>query len=52
MGRPTASPFQNGSLPGTPGAGVTVTRSRPISSTRQLLAPRMMTSPCIPARNS
>ena len=26
IGRPTASPFQNGSLPGTPGAGVTVTR--------------------------
>ena len=27
IGRPTASPFQNGSLPGTPGAGLTVTRS-------------------------
>ena len=49
IGRPTASPFQNGSLPGTPGAGVTVTRSWPISSIRQLLAPRMMTSP-FPAR--
>ena len=32
IGRPTASPFQNGSLPGTPGAGLTVTRSCPISS--------------------
>ena len=52
IGRPTASPFQNGSLPGTPGAGVTVTRSWPISSTRQLLAPSTMTSPCIPARSS
>ena len=52
IGRPTASPFQNGSLPGTPGAGLTVTRSCPMSRTRQLLAPRTMTSPCIPARSS
>ena len=48
IGRPTASPFQNGSLPGTPGAGVTVTRSWPISWTRQELAPSTMTSPCMP----
>ncbi len=51
-GRPTASPFQNGSLPGTPGAGSTITRSGVMSSTRQLLAPRTTTSPCIPARSS
>ena len=44
-GRPTASPCQNGSLPGTPGAGLTVTRSCPMSSIRQLLAPSVMTSP-------
>ena len=51
-GRPTASPFQNGSLPGTPGAGVTVTRLGLISAMRQELAPRTTTSPCIPARSS
>jgi hypothetical protein len=45
MGRPTASPCQNGSLPGTPGAGLTVTRSWPISSIRQELAPSVITSP-------
>ena len=39
IGRPTASPCQNGSLPGTPGAGETVTRSWPISSIRQLARP-------------
>ena len=38
-GRPTPSPFQNGTAPGTPGAGVTITRSRVISSIRQLDAP-------------
>ena len=51
-GRPTASPCQNGSLPGTPGAGVTVTRLGLMSATRQLLAPSTTTSPCIPARSS
>ena len=45
IGRPTASPCQNGSLPGTPGAGETVTRSWAISSIRQLLAPSVITSP-------
>ena len=39
IGRPTPSPFQNGTAPGSPGAGVTITRSRPISSIRQVLAP-------------
>ena len=39
FGRPTLSPFQNGTAPGTPGAGVTTTRSRPISSIRQVDAP-------------
>ena len=34
-GRPTPSPFQNGTAPGTPGAGETSTRSRVISSIRQ-----------------
>ena len=38
-GRPTESPRQNGTAPGTPGAGVTITRSRVISSIRQLDAP-------------
>ena len=33
-GRPSPSPFQNGTAPGTPGAGVTITRSRVISSIR------------------
>jgi hypothetical protein len=45
IGRPEASPCQNGSLPGTPGAGETVTRSWPISSIRHELAPSVMTSP-------
>ncbi len=39
FGRPTPSPFQNGTAPGSPGAGVTITRSRPISSIRHVLAP-------------
>ncbi len=39
FGRPTESPFQNGTAPGAPGAGVTITRSRPISSIRQVDAP-------------
>jgi hypothetical protein len=30
---------QNGTAPGTPGAGVTITRSRVMSSIRQLVAP-------------
>src|SRR5256714_427836 len=34
-GRPTPSPRQNGTAPGTPGAGETSTRSRVISSIRQ-----------------
>ena len=38
-GRPTPSPFQNGTEPGTPGAGETSTRSRVISSMRQVEAP-------------
>ena len=43
--RPTESPFQNGTAPGTPGAGVTTTRSRPISSMRQLEAPSRKVCP-------
>ena len=39
LGRPTPSPFQYGSAPGAPGAGVTITRSRVISSIRQADAP-------------
>ena len=38
-GRPTPSPFQNGTAPGRPGAGETMTRSRVISSIRQVDAP-------------
>ena len=38
-GRPRPSPFQNGTAPGTPGAGVTITRSRVISSIRHDEAP-------------
>jgi hypothetical protein len=45
FGRPTESPRQNGTAPGAPGAGVTVTRSRPISSIRQLDAPSRKTWP-------
>lgn len=44
-GRPSWSPFQNGSLPGTPGAGETRTRSRVMSSMRQELVPSVKTSP-------
>ena len=39
FGRPRPSPFQNGTAAGTPGAGETITRSRVISSIRQLEAP-------------
>ena len=45
-GRPTPSPFQNGTAPGTPGAGETSTRSRVISSIRHVEAPSMKVSPC------
>ena len=38
-GRPTPSPFQNGTAPGSPGAGDTSTRSRVISSIRHVDAP-------------
>ena len=44
-GRPRVSPFQNGSRPGMPGAGVTSTRSWVMSSIRQLVAPRAKMSP-------
>ena len=44
-GRPSPSPCQNGSLPGTPGAGATTTRLWVISSIRQLEAPSAMMSP-------
>ena len=39
FGRPMPSPFQNGTAPGAPGAGVTITRSRVISSIRHVEAP-------------
>ena len=44
-GRPGLSPFQNGILPGSPGAGATTTRSRVMSSIRQVLAPSTNISP-------
>ena len=44
-GRPMPSPFQNGTRPGWPKAGLTMTRSCVISSIRQLVAPRAKTSP-------
>ena len=44
-GRPRVSPFQNGSRPGMPGAGVTRTRSWVMSSIRQLVAPSAKMSP-------
>ena len=44
-GRPGPGAFQNGSLPCSPGAGVTITWSRVISSIRQALAPSSITSP-------
>ncbi|BBJ40525.1 hypothetical protein SSPO_032430 [Streptomyces antimycoticus] len=45
QGRPSWSPFQKGSRPGTPGAGETRTRSRVMSSIRQEVVPRVNTSP-------
>jgi hypothetical protein len=45
MGLPTASPCQNGILPGSPGAGVTITRSGLMSSIRQVDAPSRNVSP-------
>ena len=45
IGRPGPSPRQNGILPGSPGAGETMTRSRVIASTRHEDAPRKKTSP-------
>ena len=44
-GRPARSPFQNGILPGSPGAGDTSTRSCVISSIRQEDAPSTKVSP-------
>ena len=44
-GRPMPSPFQNGTAPGTPGAGETSTRSRVISSIRHDDAPSTITWP-------
>ena len=44
-GRPTLSPCQNGIFPGSPGAGVTTTRSRVMSSMRQVVAPSTIVSP-------
>ena len=43
-GRPGPSPFQNGILPGSPGAGVTSTRSCVMSTMRHVDAPRMKVS--------
>ena len=45
FGRPRPSPFQNGTAAGTPGAGETITRSRVISSIRQLEAPSRKVCP-------
>ncbi len=45
LGRPIESPFQKGTAPGAPGAGVTITRSRVISSIRQLEAPSRKACP-------
>jgi hypothetical protein len=39
------SPCQKGILPGSPGAGVTTTRSRSMSSMRQVEAPSRNVSP-------
>ena len=44
-GRPGPSPCQNGILPGWPGAGVTMTRSKVMSSMRQVDAPSRNVSP-------
>ena len=43
-GRPRPSPCQNGSLPGCPKAGSTLTRSWVISTIRQLVVPSVKTS--------
>ena len=43
--RPARSPRQKGIFPGTPGAGLTITRSCVISSTRHELAPSRNVSP-------
>ena len=45
IGPADPSPRQNGILPGSPGAGETITRSRVMSSMRQVVAPRMNVSP-------
>jgi hypothetical protein len=44
-GRPGRSPCQNGIFPGWPGAGVTTTRSKVMSSMRQVEAPSRNVSP-------
>ena len=44
-GRPGPSPCQNGILPGCPGAGVTTTRSKVMSSMRHVDAPSRNVSP-------
>ena len=44
-GRPGPGAFQNGSFPGSPGAGLTTTRSRVMSSIRHDVAPSNITSP-------
>ena len=44
-GRPGRSPCQNGIFPGSPGAGVTMTRSKVMSSMRHVLAPSRNVSP-------
>ena len=44
-GRDGVSPRQNGNRPGCPGAGETTTRSCVMSSIRQVLVPRVNTSP-------
>ncbi len=44
-GRPGLSPFQNGSRPGAPGAGLTSTRSGVMSSIRHVLDPSVKVSP-------
>jgi len=45
IGRDGESPCQNGSRPGAPGAGLTTTWLTVISSMRQLVVPRVKTSP-------
>ena len=46
-GRPAASPFQNGILPGWPGAGETMTLSWVMSSMRHVEAPSRKVSPTL-----